>query len=526
MAKLTLYTPQLTASVEDRVISGLLLPFGEPGHTNLGRLTASATSRLDLADLVPLNVEHKAADVIGKAVALVAGPDGLTASFTILATPAGDTALLEAAEGLRAGLSVEIEPIVTRAGQIVSGTVAGAALVARPAFPSARLAAAEVEDLGETDPDNLPQVVINGEVLEHVADVQVTDDEITITTAEPPAKPAEQGENMTAARVQTPALVGAPKPKDDANALFASLAAGFSRGLTGHRLEAALSDIISGDILGVEQPQYVGELWNGVPYERRFIPLFNHAALASWNIKGWQFKDGKTPEVAEYAGDKTDIPSGDVETEEVSGVLKRFAGGHDIDRRFRDFSVTEFWEAYFRVLAESYAKKSDRYVRDVAKAIPTAGNGGRVHLAPSAMPAGVPSALAMIVKGALKMLNSPLEVMPTFAMVTADYWEEIFYTPQQEILAYLSTSLNLKGGEVENFKLVPVPTGSLTVGGWVGKVLVGHSHALTVHELPGAPIRVEAEAIAKGGIDEALFGYIGTLTHNAAGLISYDAPSV
>ena len=88
-----------------------------------------------------------------------------------------------------------------------------------------------------------------------------------------------------------------------------------------------------------------------------------------------------------------------------------------------------------------------------------------------------------------------------------------------------STSLGLKEGEVSGFKIVPAPTGALTVSTWVGKVLVGHKSAVTVHELPGSPIRVEAEAIAKGGVDEALFGYVGTMTENVKGLIAYDAPT-
>lgn len=337
---------------------------------------------------------------------------------------------------------------------------------------------------------------------------------------------------MTAAAVVTnPALAaGKVEPKKDANTLFANLANGFATGLPNNdALKAALTDIVPGNILGIEQPQYIGEVWSGQPYTRRFIPLFAQAALTSFNIKGWQFKEGKTPEVDLYTGNKADIPSNAVETEEVSGDLQRFAGGHDIDRKFRDFSSSEFWEAYFRKMAESYAKKSDRYVRDVAKAIPTAGNGGRVHLASADMPEGVPTALALIVKGALKMLNSDLEVMPTFAMVTGDLWEEIFYTKQEDVLAYLKSSLSLKDGQVEDFQIVPVPVGSLTVGSggsaWTGKVLVGHKEAVKVYELPGSPIRVEAEAISKGGIDEALFGYVGTMTENAKGLVSYDAPA-
>ncbi|MFT3832875.1 MAG: hypothetical protein QM711_06080 [Micropruina sp.] len=461
-------------------------------------------------------------------------PEGLRASWRIVETREGDDALTEAAEGLRAGFSVELEPIVTRGGRIISGTLQAAGLVARPAFPSARLAAAEdapVPDMGDDPAEpKAPDVVINGAELDDVESVEVTPDRIAITTKTPEPDPGPDNEEktMTAAKVQNPALVAAKTEPEGVSAakLFATAAAGFANLQSPAKMLAALADIVPADTLATTQPQYVGEVWDGVEYVRRFIPLFNHRDLTSATIKGWQFKDGKRPEVDLYTGNKADIPSNDVETEEVSGVIQRFAGGHDIDRVHKDFPNPEFWAAYFREMAESYAKKSDRYVRDVVKAIPTVANGGRVHLLNAAMPAGVPKALALVTKGALKLLNSDLEVMPTFALVTASYFEELMYTPQEQVLAYLSASLGLSGGEVSGFRLVPVPDGSMTVGGWNAQVLVGHKSALTVHELGGgAPIRVEAEAIAKGGVDEALFGYVGTLVENVKGIVAYDAPT-
>ena len=528
----------LTASLDDRTLTGVLLPFDQEGRTNLGRLTAGRDVALTLAQTVPLNVEHRPSDVIGKAVIIEQDAVGLRASFRVLETPAGDAALLEASEGLRACLSVEIDPIVTRAGRIVSGVVTGAALVAEPAFPGAKLTAAmdqPVPDMGALNaasehagmPDGpdaaVPDVVIDGNELDHVTAVEVTPDQITITTeAAPPAPNHPEGTPMTAAQVQNPALMGGrKKPDTSTGALYAALTRGFAAGESPARLEAALSDIVPANILGIEQPQYVGELWAGQPYERRIIPQFDHSDLNSFNIKGWEF--GTAPTVGLYTGNKTDIPSGTVTTAEKSGVLQRIAGGHDIDRKFRDFSNTEFWDAYFRKMAESYAKVSDDYIRSQVVASIGAGT-QRQHLATGVMPAGVPAALAMIVKASIKMLDD-LNTLPTVAFVTSDFWEPLFYVQQQQVLAYLTTSLGLKEGDVAGFKIVPVPTGSLTNGAWVGKVVVAHKSAFNVYELPGSPIRVSAEDVARGGIDESLFGYCGYMLENAKGLISYDTPS-
>jgi hypothetical protein len=531
--KLTLFVSKLEATADPRVKTGLLLPYTEPGLTSLGKVTASKGS-LRLAERPdPLTLEHKDKLPVADFVSMEEEDEGLRCSVRYLDTPLGNAALEEFETGKRAGLSVEVDQPVIRAGRLTAGIVTGGSQVEEPAFPSARLVAAEepdAPDMGEAEPDNLPRVVINGEALENVSDVTVSEEEIDIKTtdAEDAAPVDTEGNAMTAAKVQNPALVAVNEPKHDKNALFAALAKGFANGetfTTPKQLEAALSDIIPANWAAATQPQYVGQLWDGQPYERRFIPLFNHSDLTAQTVTGWQWKDGKRPEVDLYTGNKADIPSNDIDTEAATGVLQRIAGGHDIDRIYRDFGSAEFWDRYFAAMTESYAKKSDRYVRDVVKAIPTVANGGRVHLLNSAMPSGVPKALAMVVKGALKILNSDLEVMPTFALIAASYWEELFYVPQEQVLAYLSASLSLKEGQVSDFKLVPVPDDALTVGGWVGKVLVGHKNAVTVSELPGSPIRVEAEAIAKGGVDEALFGYVHTLTENVKGLVAFDAPT-
>jgi hypothetical protein len=547
MTKLTLFTTgALAADLAKRTLTGLLLPYNEEGRTNLGRLTVPPGVLHAAAESLPFYDGHK-----GPLVGSYTHEDtekGIRFVASIFPGPAGDALLASGKECV----SVEVDPIAVRDGRAISGVLTGAAAVEEGAFPSARLAAEgdPVVPDTETSPDFqtvyegdlVPAVEIDGEALDGVSKVTVSEKTIAITTDAPEddrdeiedvssvaASASTKGTKMTAAKVQNPALVAGKTDKSpDMNKLFATIATGFAAGETftsTSQLMAALADIVPANTTAADQPQYIGQLWDGVDYVRRFIPLFNHADLTAQTVNGWRWKDGKRPEVDLYTGNKADIPTNTVDTEAAAGVLQRIAGGHDIDRIYRDFSNAEFWEAYFKAMTESYAKKSDRYVRDVVKAIPTAGNGGRVHLLNAAMPAGVPKALAMVVKGALKLLNSDLEVMPTFAMISASYWEELMYVPQDDVLAYLSASLSLKEGQVEDFKLVPVPDGSLTVGAWVGQVLVGHKNAVTVRELPGSPIRVEAEAIAKGGVDEALFGYVHTMTENAAGLVAFDAPT-
>ena len=91
-------------------------------------------------------------------------------------------------------------------------------------------------------------------------------------------------------------------------------------------------------------------------------------------------------------------------------------------------------------------------------------------------------------------------------------FKEHAYTPKDKALELLSFQLNLEEGEAETFRIVP------HTGMTAGQVLVGAREAATVLELPGSPIRVNAIDIAKGGLDEAIFGYIGVKVDYPAAL--------
>ena len=79
-------------------------------------------------------------------------------TFHAAATPDGDTALLEAAEGIRDCLSVELDDVVIKGGHVTAATLTAVALVPIPAFTGADLAAADIPgryryDRTSTHPD-------------------------------------------------------------------------------------------------------------------------------------------------------------------------------------------------------------------------------------------------------------------------------------------------------------------------------------------------------------------------------------
>lgn len=507
----------LLASRADRRITGLLLPYGETGRTNLGRVSVRPGAVQLPADpaVVTLNLDHERNQPVGRAVDLLATDRGVLATFDVARTPEGDDLLAQLADptrpDVRKRLSAEVTGLVIRAGQIVAGRLYGAAAVVAGAFPSASLLAADVgdgyEDKVTTDettvvetPEGITTITehIESEYQYEPADADQAEDDDEETDDMPAATaPAD-----LAARART--TPRAPQIETIGD-LFAAVA-------TAHRnrdadLMAALSDITSASHTpNVTAPQWVGELWEGLGYERQYIPLFNHGDLTSWTVNGWRWV--VKPEVGPYAGNKTEVPSNQPTTAPVSIEAERIAGAHDIDRKYRDFGDLGFIESYYRAMTESYAEVSDVTVLDnvLAELTPTA---------VGTVPSGVPVGVVAIVRGYLKVLRSTRR-RPTFALVSDALFEQMLYTPATDITPYLEKLIGTPGGFEDGFIR---PTVDLADD----QVLVGVKDAVTVHELGGGtPIRVDALDIAKGGEDHGVFGYLAVNIHREDGLALID----
>ena len=107
MAKLAIYSSApLTATADPRVKEGLLLPFGEFGMTNKGKIKASAGSLKTAEKLDPLTLEHVDSLDAAEFVQIEERKEGLWCSIRYMNTPMGDAALAEFESGKRASLSV------------------------------------------------------------------------------------------------------------------------------------------------------------------------------------------------------------------------------------------------------------------------------------------------------------------------------------------------------------------------------------------------------------------------------------
>jgi hypothetical protein len=550
MADVQIQAGNLFANAEERIVSGLLLPYGEQGKTNLGRFSVAPGAVTIPADpdIVTLNVQHDREEPVGRAVDLSDTPAGIVGTFRVANTPEGDTVLAEIADGSRTKLSAEVKNVVIRSGKAVGGMLFGAAIVEEGAFPSAALLA---EIAPDTEPEKedaeVEETTLKAEILDIVEDVEgdnikievgspeevpdmvlvtVTDpetNEVSQTTfveetqteeeeGETPmgaatapetlqahkAAPANEGINTVMAQLSSAAKSGSRSlfaevmKRDDAKAVTS--------------LFAALDDVkfdSAGSVgINTAQPQWLGELWTGRTYERKFIPLISSGQMTALTMQAWRWTTKPTVEV--WTGNKSAVPSNTPATEsfEVTGV--RYAGAHDYAREFVDFGRNDVIESALRGMVESYAKITD-------EATLTALLGGAKEI--EAGTATTQVAWNRIMDGVEEILPYAI---PTFAIVAKDLYRELLLTTSNDALAYLNASLGLESGTGVGFSIVPSATMD------AGTVLVGAREAATSFELGGSPIRAEATDMVLGGFDIGLFGYhaAAVTNENAIALVA------
>lgn len=465
-------TPPMVAS-STRTITGRILPWGEHGRTSTGvyKFEAGAMKLPKDITRIKLLKGHLPEGIpVGHATAFESRDDGLYMTFQLGSSPEADAALQAAQEHVVDAFSIEAHGLQTNGTTVTDSLLTAVALVPVPAFANARVetisaAAAtpttsteENNDMNKTRPGLLPGVIPGSMTAPAATEVRASFDDVVSSLGD---------------------IVRGDKSYAD--------------------LSAALVDITDAGTIERVAPQWLGELWSGVTYERRIIPLLTSAPLKSRKAVGYRWKT--KPGVDKYAGNKADIPSKPAALDPVETDSGRWAGGNDLDRAFWDFGETEFLAAYWRAMAESYAYETDREAGQFVVANAEAVSGT------------AESIIHAVARGAIK-IDQDLHAPASFVLLNPSDYESILQMTELDAPKYLG--------------LIPAADPSK----WVtsefvtpGQVVLGTKTAVTHYELSGSPLRVEAEHIAKGGRDAALFGYTALMLNRPEGLVkvSFDS---
>ncbi|WP_298038333.1 hypothetical protein [uncultured Microbacterium sp.] len=532
---------EILADLDERSMTGLLLPYGEEGRTNAGRFKVMAGDIAIPADpsVVSLNVDHDRFQPIGRATRIWEQREGIMATFSIGRTPEGDRALEEIAAGTRRCLSAEFKTGI-KDGRSTGGVLAAAAQVVRGAFPSAEVLAEDTpeDEDGDTIAEEHTETVYTneyGKTYRRAYDSETTEKQTeagtetttvtTITEEETDADAEVETEQETevSATVQLPKTPGKTAPRGPSGQeILASIATLRRNPLDAGASEvlAALSDIkLTGTgalpAAGVLQPNWLGQLELGTPFVREVVPLLKTGTdIHAGGKKAFKFNRGTSGNPTwgdgTWAGNKTEINSGVGFTTTVESALLRYARGADIGREFFDLpGGQEVIEAYLRELVIDHAQWSD------AKALALIVQHAGTPVAPTVYP-GVDGhdyagAMGQLIQGILAVKRRKADGRkdtPTFAIANDAAYEELIYTPKDLIPEFVSFDVNTDGTATADGKVhvINADTGIKDTA----SVIVGADYAIELDELAGGPLHVDALELAKGGIDKAVHGYLQT----------------
>lgn len=560
MESVTIDAGTLEFSEDDLTATGLLVPFGVKCRSNLGEFEVGSGVFALPEDTTgaALNVEHKREDVVGGVAKAWEQPEGVMGTFKFARTAEGRAAFADAKSGKRKHLSAEVARVTIRDGKATGGRLFGAALVERPAFAGATLLAAEDTETIAVDQD----VAAEGDPAHLVIAAEVLPDDVTVTAdgasrtytpeAEAPAEvtPENKESTMTASAVaEQPVVAGAQVPATllasappaapgevDLGSVFASIAAiknGMGDTSDAETLLAALTDIkynttggLTTAASGVLQPAWVGKLWQGRRYARKYIDLATHlyGGIQLGGRSGFTIDAGGEL-VQEWSGNKTDMPSGGATTATKKSSLKKYGWAADIAREWFDLEGgADVIEAFLKLVVDSYARVTDR--RALTDIIAAAGGASNARLVdpgvyPSVAGHDYPVAMGMLID-VIEGVNDA-DDEPAFAVVNPTAWRQLLFTPKDLVPEYVSFQVRAGTGEgsADGKVIVKKAPASYFTGldPALPAIAGGAKGAIEFREHGETPIQIEALDIAKGGVDKATLGYLETFVVREESLV-------
>ncbi len=369
----------LTFNEEDMTATGLLVPFGVKCRSNLGEFEVGPGVFSLPEDTLgaSLNVEHQREEVVGGIAKTWEQPEGVMGTFKFANTADGRKAFGDAKSGERKHLSAEVAKVAIQNGRAIAGRLFAAAVVKKPAFEGATLLAAEdtVEPIGldsTLGPDENGHLSVLSTSLP--TDITVSTPEGDEATYTPEAAPAEVntegGSTVTATAIEpgqatAPAavvpstlLAGAPTAPVDAitkaydlGTIFAAMATVKEPGnlegdyAAAQTLLAELADIkvqttggLTTAASGVIQPAWVGKVWQGKKYVRRFIDLatHNYGGINVAGRKGLQDRPGHRLSSSTGTATRPPSPRGSASTSTTGSTRRGYGYAADIAREFWD----------------------------------------------------------------------------------------------------------------------------------------------------------------------------------------------
>jgi phage head maturation protease len=511
MKKVT--TPfQITAADSDsRTITGTIVTFEETGNASIGKVQFAKGSIEPTPVL--LNLEHDRSRRIGKTLSIESNDQNMTATFKIAATTAGNDALVEAAEGLRDGFSVEVafdeyETLKDGTVRILKGELTAVALTSEPAIRSARVesvAATEEEISDSTIEPEAPQPTEGEDEVEDTVKDAAT------------AETVEAAQSITA----TANAVGGWKSTPRIEITAAKYLENKVLAATGD--ESARQYVLAADNTtdnaGLVPTRQLTEVINGLG--TRIRPSIDAISSGALPDAGMTFEIPKItamPTVAVTAEDAA-FSNTDQNSAFLSVDVKKFAGQQKFSVELLTRTSPLFYDELLRNMGAAMAKAQNAYVNGLLISNATV-DATTVATYPTAT-----ELLGIISRGSASVYAATAGLANPFArnlIASTGQWANLMTLNDagRPIYSQVSNPMNQPGvavptsltGNVAGLNLYVDPTNG---GDGDGTLLVVNPDAYTWYE--GTQYQLRAESTADGSITVGIYSFGALATKIAAG---------
>jgi HK97 family phage prohead protease/HK97 family phage major capsid protein len=503
-------TDIIAANSSKRELTGVIVPFGQVGHTNMGDVVFQKGS-LKIGEGIKLFTEHDMTRPIGKLSRYEEDDNGIIGTFKIARTNSGDDALAEAQEGLRTGFSVGamIDDFVTRSEQVIvnEATLKEVSHVTFPAFGEhaqiTEVAASADTPQPTTESEELVSNEVTPEVVEEVA-------------AEIAAPAVEAQE-----RNVRPAIFTAPRSPINSKASYLEHSIRAALGNEDSRQYVMAADTTSNNAGFIPTPQ-TQEVINGIANaDRGSIDAISRATLPASGMSFEIPKITTAPTVAE-AAEEAALSETDTASSFVSVAVKKFGGQQTFSVELLDRSSPLFFDELVRQMEYAYAKATDEYVANTII--------GNDQLAATAQANTATGLMGFVAQAAAEVYKDSLGFARNI-VVSPEQWGNIMgYVESGGRPIFTATNPSNAGGQVSPTSLRGNVGGldlyvsrSLSALGYTtgnGSMFVINPDAYTWYESPRLSLRTNV--INTGQIDVNYYGYGAVAVKIANGSTHYN----
>ena len=490
----------LTANTSKREITGIIVPFGRPGFTNMGTVVFEQGS-LQLGNDIKLFEDHDMSKVRGRMISHEITPVGIVGKFKVARTSAGDDILALAQDGLKSGLSIgaSIEQYENKEDEVyvTAAKILEVSVVDTPAF-----ADAQITDVAAQKADETEVTAISA------SDEQTNQTESEVTSMANPEEVTPVVETAPEVAVEASKAAQAPvayaKPRVNTNVTAGEYMKAQFNAMQGNQdardLVAAIDAATTTENIGVVPPTYLRDLIGIIDDSMPFANSLEQGVLPASGMKfyrpviGTQATTAVTAEAVEFDSTDTTITS-----REVSVV--KIAGANRVSVELLDRSDPSYLDVLLRELAASWAQKADAYAASIALAAPGSSSGATLY---AAIADGIADSYGVLRKTPNRFLADTGNFASLLAAVDGS---------QRPIFAAAGPTQNAAGlvtagstnGTIAGLGLVVDP--NIDTGTGVSGVVYS-SDAATMYKSNAFQLR--SNQVSTGEIEIGVYGYVAT----------------